>query len=259
MFVDCRLRWQENVSPAEEDLVKGFPQSRGTPSNLSDSIHQQLNMYAVMASAAGVGMLALSHPSEAKIVYPPAHTLIDSGQTVPLDLNRDGKADFSFQNYSNTSEGSEQGFLTVITAQAKNSVDGEAVYDRALALKAGTRVGPKARFISLHSISKVSADAAERCFGNCSNAKNRYLGLRFVRLPNVWGTAEATGVGALNALPAQQSNGVGDLERLFSAVPTPTRSGLVIGLDPARNSILESIFTCSTQMPPSDATVLGMT
>jgi len=137
-------------------------------------------MYAVMASAAGVGMLALSHPAEAKIVYTPAHTLIDSGQTVPLDLNHDGKADFSFQNYSNTFEGSEQGFLTVITAQAKNAVDGEAVYDRALALKAGTRVGPKARFISLHSISMVSADAAERCFGNWSNVKNRYLGLRFI-------------------------------------------------------------------------------
>ena len=146
----------------------------------SDSIHQPLNMYAVMASAAGVGMLALSHPAEAKIVSTPAHTLIDSGQTAPLDLNHDGKADFSFQNYSNTFEGSEQGFFTVITAQAKNAVDGEAVYDRALALKAGTRVGAKARFISLHSISMVSADAAERCFQNWSNVKNRYLGLRFV-------------------------------------------------------------------------------
>ena len=78
--------------------MKGFPKSRGTPSNLSDSIHQQRNMYAVMASAAGVGMLALSHPAEAKIVYTPAHTLIDSGQTVPLDLNHDGKADFSFHS-----------------------------------------------------------------------------------------------------------------------------------------------------------------
>lgn len=69
---------------------------RRTASNLSDSIHQQLNMYAVMASAAGVGMLALSQPAAAKIVYSSAHKLIESGQTVSLDLNHGGKADFSF-------------------------------------------------------------------------------------------------------------------------------------------------------------------
>jgi hypothetical protein len=160
--------------------VKCLSRPRRTASNLSDSIHQQLNMYAVMASAAGVGMLALSQPAEAKIVYSPAHKLIKSGQTVSLDLNHDGKADFSFENYSNTFEGSEQGFLYVIPAQTQNGVDGEAIYDRALALKAGTPVGPKARFLTGHYISMVSADAAERCFGNWSNVKNRYLGLRFV-------------------------------------------------------------------------------
>jgi hypothetical protein len=160
--------------------MKRSPKPSRTPYKLSNSIHQQLNMYSAMASAAGVGILALSHPAEAKIVYTPAHTLIDSGQTVALDLTHDGKADFSFQNYSNTFEGSQQGFLRVFPAKTPNGVVGEATYDRALALKAGTRVGRRARFISLHSISMVSADAAERCFGNWSNVKNRYLGLRFV-------------------------------------------------------------------------------
>jgi hypothetical protein len=152
--------------------VKHSRRSSRVLSSLSDSVHLRLDMYALAASTAGVGALALARPSEAEIVYTPAQVTIRINKTIPLDLNHDGKTDFC--------------------------------------------------------------------------------------LPNVWGTAEATGVGASNALPAQQSNGVGDLERLFSAVPTPTRSGLVIGLDPARNSILESIFTCSTQMPPSDATVLGM-
>ena len=68
----------------------------------------------------------------------------------------------------------------MIPAHTQNGVDGEAIYDRALALKAGTPVGPKARFLTGHYISMVSADAAERCFGNWSNVKNRYLGLRFV-------------------------------------------------------------------------------
>ncbi len=39
------------------------------PARLSASIHQQLNAYALAASAAGVGMLALVQPAEAKIVY----------------------------------------------------------------------------------------------------------------------------------------------------------------------------------------------
>jgi hypothetical protein len=51
-------------------------------------------MYAV---AAGVGMLALAQPSEAKIVYTPANAQI--GGTVGklnLDLNNDGITDFEF-------------------------------------------------------------------------------------------------------------------------------------------------------------------
>ena len=46
--------------------------------NLSESFHPQLSMYAFAASAASVGVLALASPSEAKIVYTPAHLKIPS-------------------------------------------------------------------------------------------------------------------------------------------------------------------------------------
>jgi hypothetical protein len=36
---------------------------------LSDSVHHQLNMYALAASAAGVSVLALAQPAECKIIY----------------------------------------------------------------------------------------------------------------------------------------------------------------------------------------------
>ena len=39
-------------------------------SNLSESAHRQLSMYALAASAAGVRMLTLAQPSEVKIVIP---------------------------------------------------------------------------------------------------------------------------------------------------------------------------------------------
>jgi hypothetical protein len=70
----------------------------GTPANLSDSIHHQLNMYALAASAAGVGMLALASPAEAKIVYTPAHRQIPVDVKVRLDLNHDRIPDFFFIN-----------------------------------------------------------------------------------------------------------------------------------------------------------------
>jgi hypothetical protein len=56
------------------------------PSKLSDSLHHQLNMYALAASAAGVGMLTLVQAAEAKIVYTPAHHVIDENQKYALAL-----------------------------------------------------------------------------------------------------------------------------------------------------------------------------
>src|SRR5580692_12210999 len=70
-----------------------------TTAELSKSLHQGLNTYALAASAAGVGMLALVQPAEAKIVYTPANVYIRCCfQLVPLDVNHDGVNDFAFSN-----------------------------------------------------------------------------------------------------------------------------------------------------------------
>src|SRR5271170_8244443 len=61
--------------------------------NLSESIHQQLSMYALAASAAGVGMLAVAQPAAAKIVYTPANVTLTDG-ALPLDLDHNGIVDF---------------------------------------------------------------------------------------------------------------------------------------------------------------------
>ena len=68
--------------------------------NLSESTNRQLNKYALAAGAAGVGLLALVPPSEAKIIYTPAHIHIKvNGGLVELDLNHDGINDFQFSDY----------------------------------------------------------------------------------------------------------------------------------------------------------------
>jgi hypothetical protein len=66
--------------------------------DLPDSLHQRLAMYALAASAAGVSLLALAQPADAKIIYTPANVLLD-GKPFPLDLNHDGIVDFFLFRY----------------------------------------------------------------------------------------------------------------------------------------------------------------
>ena len=73
--------------------MKRSPQSRKT-AELSKSLHQQISMYALAASAAGVSLLALTPTTEAKIVYTPANVNLQGNHPFALDLNRDGKIDF---------------------------------------------------------------------------------------------------------------------------------------------------------------------
>jgi hypothetical protein len=77
--------------------MKRSSTSRKT-ADLSESLHCQLNMYALAATAAGVSALALAQPAEAKIVYTPANIQI-SGKPLPIDLNHDGVVDFFLFHY----------------------------------------------------------------------------------------------------------------------------------------------------------------
>src|ERR1700732_1232905 len=65
-----------------------------TPVKLSHSINQRLSVYTLTATAAGVGLMALAQPAQAKIVYTPAHVKFTEFPPVTLDLNNDGTADF---------------------------------------------------------------------------------------------------------------------------------------------------------------------
>lgn len=73
--------------------------SRWPRTNLPDSLHRQLNMYARAAGAAGVGALALAQGAEAKIVYTPANLkIVQNGGLITFDLNHDGIADFGLSD-----------------------------------------------------------------------------------------------------------------------------------------------------------------
>src|SRR5580704_18153794 len=83
--------------------MKHAPRPRES-ARISHSIKQQLNMYALGAGAAGVGMLALAQPAEGRIVYTPTHVIIGHGGTshFAIDLNHDGIPDFGFAMNANS-------------------------------------------------------------------------------------------------------------------------------------------------------------
>jgi hypothetical protein len=144
---------------------------------LSESIHQQLNSYALAASAAGVGMLALTPPAEARIVYRPAHVSISPNSTIPLDLNHDGIKDFSFSNFYAGWTNSAVGALLLKGAQGNGFW---ASTNSAAALPAGVSIGPRGPFRGYGAMANMfQTFGSFQSWGPWVNVKRRYLGLKF--------------------------------------------------------------------------------
>jgi hypothetical protein len=168
---------------------------------LSESLHQRLNTYALVAGAAGVSALALTPPAEAKIVYTPAHVRLQVlSPPFPVDLNHDGKPDFyilhSFSHFG--------GEHLLAACQHPNSYHGPFCFntnssnvirasvskgrDFDAALKYGAKIQRDDHFIKsgpevLASFCCYSGTSFTGWFGPWANGgkgvKNHYLGLKF--------------------------------------------------------------------------------
>jgi hypothetical protein len=164
--------------------MKRSPRPR-KPANLSQSIDQRLNSYALVAGAAGVGILALTQSAQARIVYTPAHVVIGRNSKIALDLNHDGKSDFNFQEtfITTTSVGEAHSLiLSVLPAHKANQIWG--MDHLASALPAGVRVGPKGRFSYAKKTMAIDVyqdgtGGSGTCGGLWNNVKHRYLGFKF--------------------------------------------------------------------------------
>jgi len=165
--------------------MKRSPRPR-TTANLSDSIHHRLNMYALAASAAGVGVLALAQPIEAKIVYTPADVKIGY---IPynLDLNHDGVVDFQIETgySSNRYFHTQDVFAFAPSSQGNNKMaDAKSKNGKGLAraLKPGVRIGPKQfkpQYDGGFMVWRTFRHGSFSTTGQWINVKNRYLGLAF--------------------------------------------------------------------------------
>src|ERR1700688_3093194 len=144
--VDCLPEGKDNGLLFQGRLMKSSARLRKT-ANLSKSTNHQLHKYALAASAAGVGILALVQPAEAKIIYTPAHWTIPSGGHYQLDLNHDGVTDFVLANMFRSLNSSYSGSSSALVYPFNKGAN--RVYGRgnfASCLQKGVRVGPGGHF-----------------------------------------------------------------------------------------------------------------
>lgn len=153
---------------------------------LSDGLRGRLDSYALAASAAGVGLLALAQPAEARIVYTPAHRRITVSKDVFLDLNHDGRNDFKFHALKSTFS---NGTFLALNVYPEGEGEIWGANTLASALPIGRRLGgPKnsyfynnANFMAGLSATSVGARKYSGFWANGGEGvKNRYLGLKFV-------------------------------------------------------------------------------
>jgi hypothetical protein len=155
----------------------------GTSATFSHSVHHQLNMYALAASAAGVGMLALAQAAEAEVVYTDTHQVIPRGGRLYLDLNHDEIVDFYIAHGSGcSSSGCSAGLVAEGGYGRGNYVEGlRKIFDFAYALRPRQRIGSTKPFMGVIMYRRsFTQGTSGRCSGSWVNVKDRYLGLRFI-------------------------------------------------------------------------------
>jgi hypothetical protein len=149
--------------------------------NLSGALDHRLKLYSLAASAAGVSVLALASPSQARIVFTPAHIKLTPNHKLTLDMNHDGIKDFELVD---TAAGSSD-FLEVNALQGGNAL-AQAKTDcnpsvGVAALNAGVLIGKGQTFSNrLYCMAQyIGADGGS--LGSwAGGVKNRFLGLQFM-------------------------------------------------------------------------------
>jgi len=154
-----------------------------TTFGLSKSFHQQLNKYALAASAAGVGMLALSPSTEAKVVYTSTLVVISQYGThlYDLDLNHDGRTDFVLQSKEYLTSDQSAGTQKMIASGAVKGNSVEISHGFAAAVRKGKVVGPHHNFQSRGVMASDFGSAGASTSikrGPWVNVNNRYLALK---------------------------------------------------------------------------------
>lgn len=113
------------------------------PARLSKPLHRDLSRYALAAgAAAGVALLACSQPTQAQIVYTPAHSELDHDGVIRIDLNHDGHADLLVREIPRVIENYGGNVLQAVP-QSGGGVTRGLSHGGAAAMLPGSIIGPR--------------------------------------------------------------------------------------------------------------------
>lgn len=167
--------------------------TRPRPSvQIGSKLNHNLGAYMAAAGAAGVGMLALAQPAQAKVVYTSAYVRL-AGADVTLDINHDGTSDFFIRAYgfcsSRFASGSLCGGSNALSASDYTNGKFMGAPGFASALRAGAQIGPSTPFSARQIVGSdferffSGGDGPPTFFGPFANGgkgvKDRYIGLKF--------------------------------------------------------------------------------
>jgi len=170
--------------------TKSDTQRSRSLTHLTPTLDKVLLGYAAAAGAAGVGLLAVAQPAEAKIIYTPANIAIpENGGLIQFDINNDGIPDFGFYRASGTCEhgagahrleGCSFASFEIIPAQASNEV--AVLQNCAAELPAGITIGPNRNLRSNTQAMWWWGGDSTGTHQGCPwhNNKGGFLGLKFV-------------------------------------------------------------------------------
>src|SRR5580700_8468796 len=162
--------------------MKGNQTSRAAKALLSTTFDRRMNLYSTAAAAAGVSMLAMAQPAQAKVVYTPTNVDINEKFPYALDVNGDGIPDFTF-----TAVSADHTTLlicdldTVGNALQQNRGEGGA----AGAFPTGAAIGPAQKFTSATTYGGIFmaaffAYSVTDSWGPWRTTYERYLGMKFL-------------------------------------------------------------------------------
>ncbi len=168
------------------------PQDR-TSAPLASKLDKQLLGYAAAATAAGIGLLTLAQPAEAKVVFTPSNVPIpENGSVIQIDLNHDGVPDFGFTAsfYFGDAAIAKLGLyresLAVLPLQAANEVgamNSSKGVECAAKLRGNVKIGPGRDFQPNQLLMfQAAGDYTNQFSAHCPwlDKQGGFVGLKFV-------------------------------------------------------------------------------
>lgn len=189
LFPKGLLEKDQEVNMIKGNSVREPGTSSRVAARVGAKLEKALLAYTGAATAAGVGLLALNQAAEGRVIFKKVNKPISFNTILPLDLNHDGRVDFTFvDSQGNTSYGG-WGNLTIFPNYRPNKIMGpESTWfiRFASALPRGVAIGskgvfpPGAKVLAWAAYAGAARPASpSSCVGPWRNVTNRFLGLKF--------------------------------------------------------------------------------